>query len=90
MAEIQVRNVSKEFLDASGKPFRALRDISFTWVKGDNIIFTGESGSGKSSMAAPPVARFCLMARTLPNGVMDSGVAIAQRYRPFSRMPLAA
>lgn len=51
MAEIQVRNVSKEFLDASGKPFRALRDISFTWVKGENISFTGESGSGKSTMA---------------------------------------
>ena len=97
MAEIQVRNVSKEFLDASGKPFRALRDISFTWVKGENISFTGESGSGKSTMARlliglerPTRARFCLMARTLPNGVMDSGVAIAQRYRPFSRMPLAA
>ena len=51
MAEIQVRNVSKDFLDASGKPFHALRDISFTWVKGENISFTGESGSGKSTMA---------------------------------------
>lgn len=51
MAEIEVRNVSKDFLDASGKPFHALRDISFTWVKGENISFTGESGSGKSTMA---------------------------------------
>ena len=75
MAEIQVRNVSKDFLDASGKPFHVLKDISFTWNKGENISFTGESGSGKS---------------TMPNGVMDSGAAIAQRYRPFSRMPLAA
>ena len=51
MEEIEVRNVSKDFLDASGKPFHAIRDISFTWVKGENISFTGESGSGKSTMA---------------------------------------
>ena len=97
MEEIEVRNVSKDFLDASGKPFHAIRDISFTWVKGENISFTGESGSGKSTMARlliglerPTSGEILLMARTLPNGVMDSGVAIAQRYRPFSRMPLAA
>lgn len=52
MAEIEVRNVSKDFLDASGKPFHALRDISFTWVKGENISFTGESGSGKAQWPA--------------------------------------
>ena len=57
MAEIQVRNVSKDFLDASGKPFHALRDISFTWVKGENISFTGESGSGKTHNG-PPLNRF--------------------------------
>lgn len=51
MEKIEVRNVSKDFLDASGKPFHALRDISFTWEKGENISFTGESGSGKSTMA---------------------------------------
>ena len=51
MAKIEVRNVSKDFLDASGKPFHALRDISFTWGNGENISFTGESGSGKSTMA---------------------------------------
>jgi oligopeptide transport system ATP-binding protein len=51
MAEIKVRNVSKDFLDASGKPFHALKDISFTWNKGENISFTGESGSGKSTIA---------------------------------------
>lgn len=51
MAEIQIRNVSKDFLDASGKPFHALKDISFTWNKGENISFTGESGSGKSTIA---------------------------------------
>ena len=33
MEEIEVRNVSKDFLDASGKPFHAIRDISFTWVQ---------------------------------------------------------
>ena len=49
MAEIQIRNVSKDFLDASGKPFHALKDISFTWNKGENISFTGESGSGDNS-----------------------------------------
>lgn len=51
MAEIQIRNVSKDFLDASGKPFHALKDISFTWNKGENISFSGESGSGKSTIA---------------------------------------
>ena len=41
MAEIQVRNVSKDFLDASGKPFHVLKDISFTWNTGENSSFTG-------------------------------------------------
>ena len=97
MEEIEVRNVSKDFLDASGKPFHAIRDISFTWVKGENISFTGESGSGKSTMARlliglerPTSGEILLDGENIANGVMDSGVAIAQRYRPFSRMPLAA
>ena len=51
MAEIQIRNVSKDFLDASASLFHALKDISFTWNKGENISFTGESGSGKSTIA---------------------------------------
>ena len=57
MAEIQVRNVSKEFLDASGKPFRALRDISFTWVKGENISFTWGKRQWKKHNG-PPLNRF--------------------------------
>lgn len=51
MEQISVSHVSKDYLDASGKPFHALRDVSFTWTKGENISFTGESGSGKSTMA---------------------------------------
>ena len=51
MEQITVTHVSKDFPDASGKPFHALRDISFTWTKGENISLMGESGSGKSTMA---------------------------------------
>ena len=51
MEQIAVTHVSKDFPDASGKPFHALRDISFTWTKGENISLMGESGSGKSTMA---------------------------------------
>lgn len=52
MEQIAVTHVSKDFPDASGKPFHALRDISFAWTKGENISLMGESGSGKSTMAA--------------------------------------
>ena len=52
MAEIQVRNVSKDFLDASGKPFHALRDISFTWVKGGNISLPGKAAVEKAQWPA--------------------------------------
>ena len=51
MEQITVTHVSKDFPDASGKPFSALRDISFVWTKGENISLMGESGSGKSTMA---------------------------------------
>ena len=51
MEQIAVTHVSKDFPDASGKPFSALRDISFIWAKGENISLMGESGSGKSTMA---------------------------------------
>lgn len=51
MEQIAVTHVSKDFPDASGKPFSALRDISFTWAKGENVSLMGESGSGKSTMA---------------------------------------
>ena len=46
MEGLEVNHISKDFLDTSGKTFHALRDISFTWAKGENISFTGESGSG--------------------------------------------
>ena len=97
MAEIKVRNVSKDFLDASGKPFHALKDISFTWNKGENISFTGESGSGKSTMAR------LLIGLERPTGgeILLDGENIAKwsygqwrshrtRYRRFFRMLLAA
>ena len=51
MEGLEVNHISKDFLDTSGKTFHALRDISFTWAKGENISFTGESGSGKSTLA---------------------------------------
>lgn len=52
MEQITVTHVSKDFPDASGKPFHALRDISFTWTKGENISLMGESGSGKAQWPA--------------------------------------
>ena len=52
MEQIAVTHVSKDFPDTSGKPFSALRDISFTWTKGENISLMGESGSGKARWPA--------------------------------------
>ena len=40
MEQIAVTHVSKDFPDASGKPFRALRDISFVWT----LVMTSVSG----------------------------------------------
>lgn len=51
MDKIFVSHVTREFTDASGKPFTALNDVSFEWKKGENISFIGESGSGKSTLA---------------------------------------
>lgn len=51
MDKIFVNHVTREFTDASGKPFTALNDVSFEWKKGENISFIGESGSGKSTLA---------------------------------------
>lgn len=51
MGKIEVKHVSKQFIDHSGKMFTALKDISFIWKNGDNISFIGESGSGKSTLA---------------------------------------
>lgn len=51
MEQIIVRNLSKQYRDSSGKAFTALKDLSFTWLKGENLSFIGESGSGKSTLA---------------------------------------
>ena len=53
MEQIAVTHVSKDFPDASGKPFSALRDISFVWTKGENISLMGESGSGIPRLRLP-------------------------------------
>ncbi len=52
MEQIAVTHVSKDFPDASGKPFSALRDISLSGPKGENISLMGESGSGKAQWPA--------------------------------------
>ncbi len=51
MEQITVSDVGKQYSDSSGKIFTALKDISFTWMKGENVSVMGESGSGKSTLA---------------------------------------
>lgn len=51
MEQIIANGVSIQYRDSSGKIFTALKDISFTWLQGENISFIGESGSGKSTLA---------------------------------------
>jgi putative ABC transport system ATP-binding protein len=46
---IQLRNVTKSYLLASGK-FDALRNVNLSIGKGQMIAITGKSGSGKSTM----------------------------------------
>ena len=51
MGSIVVQDISKVYLDAKGDPFYALKNVSLTWDKGQNISVIGESGSGKSTLA---------------------------------------
>lgn len=51
MEDIEVINVSKQYFDTKGNPFRALDRVSFSWSQRENLAVIGESGSGKSTLA---------------------------------------
>ena len=48
---LEVRNLSKTFDSASG-PVHAVRDVSFSLLRGASLGLVGESGSGKSTTSA--------------------------------------
>lgn len=46
-----IDEISKIYYDAHDRPFPVLKEVSFSWNKGENIAIVGESGSGKSTLA---------------------------------------
>lgn len=47
---IEIKNITKDFVDSSGATLPVLRDISFTIEAGDIYGVVGMSGAGKSTM----------------------------------------
>src|SRR5690348_12550326 len=50
MAQICVRNVSKDFTDSAGRVTRVLRDLSLEVRDGEFLTLLGPSGCGKSTL----------------------------------------
>lgn len=50
MAQISIRNISKEFEDRAGRPTRVLRNLSLDVVDGEFLTLLGPSGCGKSTL----------------------------------------
>lgn len=47
---IEIKNITKDFIDSNGETLSVLRDISFTIEAGDIYGVVGMSGAGKSTM----------------------------------------
>ena len=50
MAKIEIKNVSKSFIDPDGKILNAVRNTSLTVNDGEVVVIIGPSGSGKSTL----------------------------------------
>ncbi|AXI76890.1 ABC transporter ATP-binding protein [Peterkaempfera bronchialis] len=50
MTALEVRDLTIEYPQAHGRPFRAVHDLSFSLHAGQTLALVGESGSGKSSV----------------------------------------
>ncbi|MBR1918564.1 MAG: amino acid ABC transporter ATP-binding protein [Spirochaetales bacterium] len=50
MAKIEIKNVSKSFIDPDGKVLNAVRNTSLTVNDGEVVVIIGPSGSGKSTL----------------------------------------
>ena len=73
---IEFDNLSVEFM-VEGRPFRALRDCSFTVNSGEAVALVGESGSGKTTAARAVLGD---IGRT---GAVDVGRSPRKRTRPL-------
>ncbi len=52
MPLLEVKNLSVHYMTRSGRPVRAVENLSFTLEKGESIGIAGESGCGKTTFAA--------------------------------------
>ena len=51
MDRVELRDLTRTYLDGRGEPFCALDHISLVWEAGHSLAVMGESGSGKSTLA---------------------------------------
>ncbi|MBQ8306275.1 MAG: ABC transporter ATP-binding protein [Blautia sp.] len=80
MDQLRVEHVTHRYENDKGEVNTVLRDVSFTWLKGESLALMGESGSGKSTLA-----RLCIGLETPSEGqiLFDGEPTGGWKYRKW-------